>query len=477
MVNVSLTTQDAYNLMHNGILAFQRAEKAGIRIDTNYCERKQNHLTRKEDRLLRLFKTTELAHKWKRKYKEKTNYNSDYQLGDMLYNVLQAEPPKRTSSGKGSVDEEALRQLDVDGLQRLLDLRKIRKTRDTYLENFKREQVGGYIHPIINLHTTQTFRPSTNNPNLANIPKRDAWMHKACRQALFPRPGHQLFEVDFGALEVMIAYCYHKDPNMYEYLTSDEADMHGDMAKQIFILDGYFERIQNAGGLKKVATLKTLRDATKNGFVFPQFYGDYHGNNAISLACEWGKLPKGKWKKGQGIPMPDCYLSDHFIRNGIKSFDDFVEHMKKIEEDFWNRRFAEYGNWRENWLEKYRENGYFDMFTGFRCKGVMRKNEVINYPVQGAAFHCLLWCFIEVDRIAQEEGWDSRLVNQIYDSMILDVHPDELEHVAWTINKVATVDLPNAWPWIQIPLEVEADACPVDHSWAMKESYELPKVA
>ena len=47
-------------------------------------------------------------------------------------------------------------------------------------------------------------------------------------------------------------------------------------------------------------------------------------------------------------------------------------------------------------------------------------------PSAGAAFHCLLKTFIEVDKIMRKENWDSRLVGQIHDSILLDVHPDEL---------------------------------------------------
>jgi DNA polymerase I-like protein with 3'-5' exonuclease and polymerase domains len=124
-------------------------------------------------------------------------------------------------------------------------------------------------------------------------------------------------------------------------------------------------------------------------------------------------------------------------------------------------------------VKEYQRKGYFDLVTGFRCSGVMRKNEVINYRIQGPAFHCLLWCFIQIDKISQEEGWDSRLINQVYDSMVVDAHPDELEYVAKTIHHVATVELPKAWPWIIVPLEIEADACEVDEPWSEKKPYKL----
>lgn len=466
-MQVQPTQLDAYNLIHNGALAFSRAEQVGMRIDVAYCEKKKKHLTRKIKHIKDKLETTVFIKEWKKRYPGSFNMNSDAQLGNMLYKVYKIDPPKTTASGAGATDEESLNQIDMLELKHLIQIRKLRKIRDTYLDAFLREQVGGIIHPAFNLHTVRTFRSSSNNPNFQNIPKRDKEAMTTCRRAIFPRPGHQLLEVDFSGLEVSIAACYHKDPTMIKYLTDPHSDMHGDMAAQIFMIDNFDKA--------KHPEHKTLRNATKNGFVFPQFYGDYYGNNAFHLAVRWGGLPHGKWKKGQGLDMPGgIKLSDHMIRQGIKSYDQFVEHMKAVEEDFWGRRFYRYQKWKERWIAKYQRRGYFDMYTGFRCSGVMRKNEVINYPVQGAAFHCLLWSFIELDRILQD--YNSKLIGQIHDAVILDVDPAELDEICYIIKRVTCKDLPAAWDWITVPLDVDADLCPVDGSWNMKESYKLPEV-
>jgi DNA polymerase-1 len=331
-----------------------------------------------------------------------------------------------------------------------------------------REQVDGYIHPFLNLHTVRTYRSSSNSPNLQNIPKRDKEAMKICRRAIFPRPGHQLIEIDFGALEVSIAACYHKDKNMIKYLTSDHSDMHGDVAAQIFCVDNFDK--------KKYPGHKYIRSATKNSFVFPQFYGDYYGNNTDCL-CKWCNLPHARWKKGQGVDFVDGQtVADHLISKGIKSYEDFKQHLKEIEDDFWNNRFRAYGRWKLRWHKQYQKKGYFDTHTGFRCSGVMRKNEVINYPVQGSAFHCLLWSFIQIDKIAKKENWNSRIVNQIHDAVIVDTHPDELEHVAKTIVDITCNKLQEHWDWIIVPLSVDADICDVDAPWSEKKSYKLPEV-
>lgn len=460
-MQTQVTTKEAYELVHKGILAFARAELAGMQVDVDYCKRQKQFITTKIQRLESKLMKAKFVQQWRSVYGQRFNMNSDLQLANLLYNVRKIRPPKTTTSGAGSTDEESLRQINLPELNNLLQIRKLQKLRDTYLDGFLREQVNGVIHPFLNLHTARTYRSSSDSPNLQNVPKRDKASMRLIRRALRPRKGHQLLEVDFSGLEVSIAACYHKDPTMIKYLVED-SDMHGDMAQQIFCLDSFN---------KNLPEFKYLRNATKNGFVFPQFYGDYFANNAAVL-IKWCELPRGRWKEGVGVKLPNNkHISDHLISQNLKSFDTFVEHIKEIEHDFWNRRFRVYSRWRKKWVKEYQKKGYFDMYTGFRCSGVMTENETINYPVQGAAFHCLLWSFIEIDKISQEERWKSQLVNQIHDALILDVRPSELEYVMNTIKRVTCIDLPRAWKWINVPLNVEAGLCGVDESWADKKEY------
>ncbi len=819
-MKIQATTADAYKLVHDGVLALARAERQGIRIDTEYCEKKMKHLERKIDFYERKLQKTKFYRRWKHIYGAKTNIHSNHQLAKILYKVMKINPTKITESGQGATDEDALEQIDLPELKTILKIRKLSKIKDTYLKGFMREETDGYIHPVFNLHIARTYRScvaegtkvlavrdfveypdgipierikagdfvycfddelepairkvlwagktghkevvrvhwttnsgrrkghldvtpehlirlidgtyqpaekldpefydyrneeesrrlprvrtlsccrsgdslrftghlkhgngihehrliyehfygelnpdeiihhkngnhldhtlgnlekmtlsahsrhhsltrpaevtkkciqalhdnrhkiqpksgwdnpnslrlsksrcirelakvagqvakvpydfetfkdylkkyeidpwevrrrydrngnyitrkmlkslqqpikigeisrgfglnykkakqmleergfgykkteetrnpygrrglpgnhiitkvewlgetvdvydieveechnffaneicvhnSSSDPNFQNIPKRDKEALKICRRALFPRPGHMLVEADFSALEVMISVMYHKDPTMLKYLKDKNSDMHLDMAKQIFKFDSMDKSLPEHG---------LLRTAAKNGFVFPQFYGDYYASNAKALA-DWAKLPHSRWKPGTGVKLPDGKnISDHLIKHGVKSFDRFTDYMKEVENDFWGNRFRVYNEWRNAWVEKYRKRGYLKMLTGFTCSGVMRRNEIINYPIQGTAFHCLLLTFIKLDEVMRKEKWDSRLIGQIHDSIIMDVHPDELSHIEKTAHKIVREDLPNAWPWIIIPLEIEIDVYGVDQPW------------
>lgn len=447
----------AYKLFHEGTLAFGRAEQAGIRVDVNYCIKEDKRLSDVISELESKFYATKFYRHWAHAFTTKVNIYSGQQLSTYLYKIKKLEPAKTTASGQGGSDEESLTQLNIQELNDLLHIKKLKKLKDTYLAGFMREQVNGFIHPSFNLHLVKTYRSSSDNPNFQNLPKRDKEAMKIIRKALFARYGHQLMAVDFGGLEVRIAACYHKDPTMLKYINDSTTDMHGDMAVQIFKL----KKLD-----KSLPEHKVLRYAAKNGFVFAEFYGDYYKNCAENLACRLGGLSRGRWKAGEGIPMPGgINLADHLISQGIKNYDEFVYHIQQIENDFWGNRFPVYKRWKEKWWAQYQKLGYIDMYTGFRCTGVMGKNDCINYPVQGAAFHCLLWSFIKVDYELTRLKLDSRIIGQIHDEIILDVHPDEVEIVKNILKQTMTVDIRKEWPWIIVPLEVEMELSEIDGSW------------
>ena len=461
-------SKQAYRLLHDGVLALTNAQEQGIRIDMEYCRKKEKELDREIKDLEGQVYSTKFYRHWQHTLGgKKPNISSNSQLGTFLYKVKKLKPSKQTTTGQGSTDEEALQQLNIPELNQLLKIRGLKKIRDTYLKGFVKEQVNGYIHPNFNLHLVKTYRGSSDGPNFQNIPKRDEIARALVRKALYPRPGHQLLEADYSGIEVCISASYHEDPTMVKYIKDPSTDMHRDMAQQIFLLDEFN---------KKIPGHKTLRSAAKNGFVFPQFYGDYYGNCSVSMACSWGKLPEGKWRKGQGMELGDGVLGDHLISQGFKSLDHFTDHIQKIEKHFWGKRFKVYAKWKEQLWEFYQKNGYIDLATGFRCSGPMGYNDVTNYPIQGAAFHCLLWSFIQTDKYLQENKMQTKLIGQIHDAMVLDIYPPELTHVVEVLEDIMTVQLPKAWDWIKVPMTIEMDLADIDASWNDVEFFNHKKI-
>lgn len=457
--------QRAYKLMHEGTLAFARAERQGFRLDLDLAKEQSAKLTKTIKKLTKKIESSKFYKDWGKSTKGKVNLNSNPQLSKYLYKVKKLKPAKETKTGQGSTDEEALEALHIPELTDMLRVRKLKKLRDTYLESFMREEVNGFIHPSYNLHIPVTYRSSSDSPNFQNIPIRDEESRAAIRKTLFARIDHQLAELDFKGIEVGVGACYHKDPMMIKYVSDSKTDMHRDMAKQIFFLNK-FDAKNKAHNI--------LRSGAKNGFVFPQFYGDYYGNNVLSLA-KWASLPlKGRWQYKDGIMLEDNFsLVSHFEKNNVRSLKGFTNHLKRIEKDFWEERFPVYNEWKKNYWLKYQKKGFLKMKTGFICSGVMNRNNVINSPIQGTAFHCLLWCFNRLDKIMRKRKWQTRLIGQIHDSIIFDIYPPERDEVLQTALDVTTRQLPKAWPWIIVPMRIDVELCEVNESWYYKKAIKI----
>jgi len=135
-VDTNIRSIDAYKLMHEGTLALTRAEQQGIRVDLEYIAKKQAYLTAKITHLEKKFKLSKFYAHWEHSVKGKVNINSNNQLAHFLYNVKKITPEKFTVTGQGSTDDEALQMLNIEELNILLEMRKLRKVRDTYLVAF-----------------------------------------------------------------------------------------------------------------------------------------------------------------------------------------------------------------------------------------------------------------------------------------------------------------------------------------------------
>lgn len=377
---------EAYNLLHEGLCVLSHIEQQGIRVDTDYIVKKKLEISEEIKQLEKQIYESGFYREWSRTVKKgKINIYSGQQLSAYLYKTKGLKIHKETATGQGSTDEETLRKLGIPELDLLLRIKKLKKIKDTYLKSFEREAEDGQLHPFFNLHTVRSFRSSSDRPNFQNIPARDQESVDIVRRAIYPRKGHQLLEVDYGQLEVRIAASYCKDERLIHDIL--KGDMHRDMAMEIFKIDKFDPAIEGHS---------TLRKATKNGFVFPQFYGDYYENCAEHLACVWGKLPKSRWEPGMGVPVNGAFLSDHLISKGIRTYKSFVNHIHKIETDFWEKRYFAYNKWRETTWKRYQRKGYVSSKTGFVYKGLMKRNDVLNYPIQG--------CLQKNARILTDQG-------------------------------------------------------------------------
>ncbi len=416
-------------------LCMARAEHNGIRLDLPGADALRVELTERMDRIERRVLSLPELTQWDRKKPFRLSAPGD--LTHLLFDIMKFPAQETTATGRPKGDKVSLEKYDVPVVKKVLEWRKWQKLRDTYLAGFTREAVDGVIHPFFNLHTTDTFRSSSDSPNFQNVPKRNKEASSRIRSILRPMEGQRLVEYDYKAIEVCIAACYNKDPNLIRYIEDPSTDMHRDMAAELFLRE-------------PGAVSKEERSVAKNGFVFPAFYGSYYEQMAPDL---WDKFPAG--------------TREHLAGQGIKSLKAFIRHVEEIEELFWGERFPVYAEWKEKTYADYQKVGYIETFTGFRYYGPMKRNEVINYRVQGTAFHCLLWTFGKVMAAMNRAGMRSRLCGQIHDAAVGSVDPAEERDVDELMWRFGTQRIRQYWPEIIVPLSIEKARSEIDGSWAV----------
>jgi DNA polymerase I-like protein with 3'-5' exonuclease and polymerase domains len=463
-MKVDALRQEGYRLLHEGLIEFAQMEANGIRIDVPCLQMTKEQLKDNMRLLRREMEQDDVLKIWRKRYGAKTNITSREQLGEILHKEMGYKVSVTTESGRPKMDEEALSKIDHPFVKKLSRYLKYDKALGTFIKGIESQLVGDRLHPHFNLNLVRTYRSSSDSPNFQNFPVRDKEISQIIRSLFVSSTGCVLAENDFKGIEVMVSACYHHDPVFINYLTGG-GDMHKDMAAQIYMLEDEWDELD-----PKMA--KDIRYGAKNRFVFPQFYGDYYV--ACAKNC-WEWIRQGKLTGPDGKS-----LYEHLKRKGIKKLgaldpeeepepNTFEAHLKDVEDDFWNRRFRVYGKWRRDWYRTYLDRGYFDLLTGFRIQGMFNRNAVTNYPVQGSAFHCLLWSLIQVNRMLRRYRMKSMIVGQIHDSMLGDVPVGELRDYWEIVEQVTMVDLRKHYEWLNVPLEIEFEIVTPNRNWFGKQ--------
>ncbi|KKN43516.1 hypothetical protein LCGC14_0702390 [marine sediment metagenome] len=444
--------REASKLFHNGLITLGEVERNGIRTNAKYCKEKEGHIRERViPHLYSKFKASELGKAWGKEFGNNMSITKDNQLRKVLFEVMGFEAILFTDTGAAKVSKEALGQIHCAGLEEYTKITQLTSAAD-FLKGFQRETIRGRMHPFFNLNMAASFRSSSSLPNFQNNPIRDKDMKQIVRTAIIPSPGRQILEVDHKGIEVKVSCCVHHDPQMIKYETDPSTDMHRDSACDIYMLTA-----------KEVSP--DTRYSAKNGWIFPQFYGDWYESCAKAL---WYNIKELKLKTVSGMP-----LMQHLREQGIRDFSKFVDHLEDVEYEFWGVRFKEYTRWKKRHLKEYMRKGWFDLLTGFRCGGVLSRNQVLNRPIQGPAFHCLLWGMIEINHMLRREGFDTFIIGQIHDSIIFDAVPDEVSELLPRVSKIMCEDIREVWPWIILPLQLDAEITPINQPWWTKEKIKI----
>lgn len=458
-------TPDAIALFHEGILALSQMEKNGIPVDVDYLEKTIKKVTWMVKQLEAKMKNHTIAKTWRKRFGPKTNYTSNFQLEQIIFDELEMERQegRTTDTGKNKADKYAFEKVKLDYVDWYFYHAQLNKALNTNLKGIQKETIDGLVHVFFDLHKVGTFRSSSSRFNMQNQPVRMPFIGRLIRRCFIAPPGYRIGELDYGGIEVCGSACYHKDPVMIKYIEDPETDMHRDMSMQIF-------------KLKKDQVTKDVRYNAKNKFVFPQFYGSYYIDCTKNL---WDSIDSMELKTVSGKG-----LKKHLKKKGIteRGLCDPKEephkksleaHIQDVEKDFWNNRFKVYAQWKRDWWKRYLKKGYFEFLTGFACQGLYNRKQVCNYPIQGSSFHCLLWALVQLQKWMNEKRLKSKLIFEIHDSIGILFHVKEVDYVLEKAVQIMTVDIRKHWPWIIVPLTVEAEIAPEGGSWYDKQKVKL----
>ena len=468
-------TSEAMDLMLEGSLAMSRISRHGMRVDLPYLDKA---ITDTKARIVELEAALREAPEmkaWIKRYGNKANIQSKAQLGHVIFDVIghKRNPFMKDVNERDKNNIAAFEHLKLSFVSHYQEVARLKKALATNMIGLKREVVDGRIHPFISLSSggasgddaggAESYRSSSSAPNFQNQPIRNKDISRIVRSAIVPSDECCFLEVDYSTQEVKVSYCYNKDPKLRKDIL--EGDMHTDRALEIYDLS-----TAELGDIKKEPG-KTIRYVVKNRFVFAQFYGSYYGLCAPEL---WDAISIFDLKTAQGVPLFK-HLQSRGI-NGLGKCDHdseplegtFEHHVASVERSMWRDNYTVYNQWRKDWWDLYVRQGGVNTLTGFKLEGYFRRNQILCNPIQGSAFHCLLWAIIQIQAEFLRRKMKSRICLQVHDSLLIDARLSELSDVIEIVNCYALKEVASHYKWLIIPLGLEFEIA--KDNWFSKEA-------
>jgi DNA polymerase-1 len=317
------------------------------------------------------------------------NLNSPKQLGVILFEVLKlSEKPKKTKTGQYATNEQTLSSLATKHriAAALLEYRQLNKLISTYIDALPQSinSRTQHIHTNFGQVQTSTGRLSSNNPNLQNIPIRST-NGKQIRKAFIPRqPDWKILSADYSQIELRILAALSEDPSMIQAF-NDRQDIHASTAAKIFNVP-----------IKDVSREQRSTAKMVN-------FGIPYGISAFGLAQRLGTVSR---TEAQAI------------------IDNYFQQFPTIQ------------NYINQQVEKARKDGYVTTLMGRRrylrdinsSNGSIRaasERNAINMPIQGTAADLIKIAMIRIFAKMKEAKLQSKLLLQVHDELIFDLHPDE----------------------------------------------------
>ena len=318
------------------------------------------------------------------------NLDSPKQLQHILFERLQIPALRKTPTGQPSTAEDVLEELAADHeLPRLiLDYRGMAKLKSTYTDKLPQQIDAhtGRIHTSYHQAVAATGRLSSSDPNLQNIPIRTP-EGRRIRQAFIAPPGHLLMAADYSQLELRIMAHLSGDPALLRAF-ADGRDVHQATAAEVFGVP-----------LDQVSSDQRRSAKAIN-------FGLIYGMSAFGLAKQLG-IDRGSAAR---------YVELYFERYpGVKRFMDTTREQAKT------RGYVETVRGRRLYLPQIRSRD--------RQLQQYAERSAINAPMQGTAADIIKQAMLDVEAALTASALPARLIMQVHDELVIEVHADALEAV------------------------------------------------
>ncbi len=379
-------------------------EIEGINLDVNFLKGLSVNLV------------TDIASLEKTIYKvagEEFNISSPKQMGIILFEKLKlVDKPKKTKTGQYKTGEEILSYLAKDHqiIRDILAYRQLKKLQSTYVDalpneiNIKTKR----IHTVYAQAVAATGRLSSNNPNLQNIPIRTE-RGRQVRKAFIPRDeNYVLLAADYSQIELRIIASLSEEETMINAFKKGR-DIHISTAAKVF----------------NVPIDKVTREQRSNAKTVN--FGIIYGVSAFGLSNQTDLS-----RKESKVLIETYYKTYPKLKNYIAKQIDFARNNGYVETVLGRRRYLKGINSRNAIV-----------------RGVAERNAV-NAPIQGSAADIIKLAMINIYKRLEEGKFKSKMLLQVHDELVFDVHKDELE----TLQPIIKQEMENAFK-MTVPLDVE----------------------
>jgi len=384
-----------------------RIERNGVNIDPAVLHKHSEELT------LRLAELEQKAHEIAG---EAFNLSSTKQLQTILFEKQGIKPLKKTPGGAPSTSEEVLEELALDyPLPKvILQYRGLAKLKSTYTDKLPLmiNPKTGRVHTSYHQAVTATGRLSSTDPNLQNIPVRND-EGRRIRQAFIAPKDYVIVSADYSQIELRIMAHLSRDKGLLKAFAEGQ-DIHRATAAEVFGLP--LDSVSN----------EQRRSAKAINF------GLIYGMSAFGLSRQLN-IPRKESQK---------YMDLYFER-----YPGVLEYMERTRAQAKESGYVETLDGRRLYLP--------DIKSSNAARRAGAERAAINAPMQGTAADIIKRAMIAVDAWLQQEKPRVRMIMQVHDELVFEVHKDDIEAVTKKIH-----ELMESSTQLDVPLLVEVGSGP-----------------